>query len=687
MTRSLKISLLGSASALLLGATAAAANDCPAVTAADMGGLTPAFPQQFELAEFQQAANCTLGFSENPQITDLNARIQGNPDLPPLAERLPAEPLVVAPYNAIGTHGGTLKGTSRATEAGTSDLLSVRHVNLVRYSDDLQTIVPNIARAWEWNDDFTELTFRLREGHKWSDGEAFTADDIVFWYEDLILNPEIYESTPGRWLFSGEPATVEAVDAATVKFGFPVPVPGLLNRFAVDYGQPFQPKHFLGQFMDKHNPDAAARRAELGFESEGEAVNFFYGPSDWTDIPTPMLRDASKLDAIGRATRPTLESHIVIDDNSQGRRLVANPYFHMVDTAGNQLPYINEIAETYAPEREVNMLRMLDGQVHWKQQSVFLDDFPVLKENEESSNITVGLAPAPGSMTYYAFNRGHSNPVLREVFGDARFSVAMSLAMDRDEMNETVFLGQGRPANALPVEPVTVDFVTEEQITRNTQYDVDRANALLDEMGLEMGSDGVRLLPDGRPFVLRLTYASQGGPVQLHELVRDYWAEVGVRVDLREVSSDEYRAAANANEADILTWKNDGVSAPAFSQDPRSAFPPFGDFFNPGPGIAWDEWKTSGGEAGVEPPEDVKKLWDLAQELTQIPLGTPESDAIGSEIVEIHLDQMIRIGTVGDIPEPYMHHNSLKNVEALTAKTYDYYWTYPYRPQQWFIAD
>lgn len=685
MTRSLKITLLGTASALLLGTAAAA--DCPPATAADMGGLTPVFPQQFELAEFQQAANCTLAFAQNPAIADLNARIMGNADLPTLSERMPAEPLVVAPYSAIGTYGGTLQGTSRATESGTSDLLSLRHVNLVRYSDDLQTLVPNIAREWTWNDSFTELTFQLRAGHKWSDGAPFTAEDIVFWYEDLILNTDVYTETPGRWLFAGEPATVEALDATTVMFTFPVPVPGLLNRFAVDYGQPFQPKHFLGQFMDKHNPDAAARRAELGFASDGEAVNFFYGPSDWKDIPTPLLRDATKLDAIGRAVVPTLESHIVIEDNAQGRRLVANPYFHMVDTAGNQLPYINEIFETYAPEREVNMLRMLDGQVHWKQQAVFLDDFPVLKENEANANITVGLAPAPGSMTYYAFNRGHKDPVLRDVFGDPRFSVAMSHAMNRDEINETVFLGQGRPANALPVEPVTVGFVTEEQTTRNTAYDVDRANALLDEMGLEMGSGGVRLLPDGRPFVLRLTYASQGGPVQMHELVRDYWSAVGVRLDLREVSSDEYRAAANANDADILSWKNDGVSAPAFSQDPRSAFPPFGDFFNPGPGIAWDEWRKTDGASGVEPPADVLKLWDLAERLTQIPLGTPESDAIGSEIVEIHLDQMIRIGTVGDIPEPYMHSNQLQNVTPLTAKTYDYYWTYPYRPQQWFLAN
>lgn len=685
MTRTFKSFLLGGASALLLGAASAAA-DCPPVTAADMGGLTSAFPQQFELAEFQEAANCTLGFAENPDISALNARIQGNGDLPPLGDRLPAEPLVVAPYTAIGSYGGILRGTSRATEAGTSDLLSVRHANLVRYADDLQTIVPNIARSWDWNEDFTRLTFHLRAGHKWSDGEPFTAEDVVFWYNDLILNRNIYETTPSRWLFAGEPAIVEAVDETTVVFTFPVPAPGLLNRFAVDYGQPFQPRHFLGQFMDAHNPDAAARRAELGFGSEGEAVNFFYGPSDWKDIPTPLLRDATRIDAIGRGVVPTLESHIVIEDTAQGRRLVANPYFHMVDTAGNQLPYINEILETYVPEREVNMLRMLDGQVHWKQQAVFLDDFPVLMENAERANITVGLAPAPGSMTYYAFNRGHNDPVLREVFADPRFSIAMSIAMDRDEINEIVFLGQGRPANALPVEPATVGFVTEEHLTRNTEYDPERANALLDAMGLDMGSDGIRRLPDGRPFSLRLTFANQGGPVQLHELVRDYWGAVGVRVDLREVSSDEYRAGGNNNELDILTWKNDGVSAPAFSQDPRAAFPPFGDFFNPGPGIAWDRWMRTDGAEGVEPPADIMRLWDLAERLTQIPLGTPESDEIGREIVEIHLDQMIRIGTVGEIPEPYMFHNSLQNVKPLTAKTYDYYWVYPYRPQQWFFA-
>ena len=123
----------------------------------------------------------------------LNGRIQGNGDLPPLAERLPSEPLVMVPYDSVGSYGGELDVLSNATEAGTSDFLSVRHVNLVRYSDDLQTIVPNIAKSWEWNADFTQLTFKLRAGHKWSDGAPFTSADVKFWYDNLALDSKVIE--------------------------------------------------------------------------------------------------------------------------------------------------------------------------------------------------------------------------------------------------------------------------------------------------------------------------------------------------------------------------------------------------------------------------------------------------------------------------------------------------------------
>jgi len=676
--------LAGTALALVAGAASAA---CPTATVADMKGLEPAYPQQFELDAFETAGKCELAFAQNPEIEALNGEILGNSSLPPVEERLPEEPLVVAPYDAIGAYGGVITGLSKGTESGTSDLLSVRHVNFVRYADDLQTVVPNVAKAWSWNDDYTELTITLRKGHKWSDGAPFTADDVVFWMNDLILNPDIYEKTPDRWLFDGKPAEVEAVDDVTVKFTLPVPTPGLLNRFAVDYGQPFQPKHFLGQFMTKYNPDAEKLAAEHGFASGAEAVDFYYGGSDWKDVPSPLLKDAGKAEAIGRAVVPTLESHIVVEETAEGRKLVANPYFHMVDTAGQQLPYIPRIEETYIGDKEVQNLKIMNGEVVWKQQAIFLEDFPLLKENEAKGNYTVSFAPTFGENVFYSFNRTHKDPVLREIFNDMRFERAMSLAMNRDEINEIVYLGQGKPMQGVPAEPKTVSFVTDGQLSKDIAYDPAAANALLDEMGLtDSDGDGTRERPDGKPLVVRLVYSSQGAPVKMQELVRDYWSAVGVRVDLKEVTSDEYRASGNNNDLDLTVWKYDGTAGPTISQDVTALVPPFGDYFNPGTGFGWAAWKKTDGAEGIEPPEDIKKLWPLSQKFIQVELGSPESNAIGKEIVDIHVDNLLKIGTVGDIVAPFVYRNDLGNVKPITAKTYDFYWVYPYRPQQWFLA-
>ena len=146
-------SVLGGVAAVALSFAffgGAQAAPCMAVTVANSMGISAgAFPQQYELAEFEKLANCKLTFQENPEIGKLNGMIVGNSSsLPPVADRLPDEPLVVAPYDSIGKYGGVFDMISNNTEAGTSDMLSVRHVNLVRYSDDLTTIVPNIAKSW-----------------------------------------------------------------------------------------------------------------------------------------------------------------------------------------------------------------------------------------------------------------------------------------------------------------------------------------------------------------------------------------------------------------------------------------------------------------------------------------------------------------------------------------------------------
>ncbi len=672
--------------ALLLSSivlTEAGAANCPAITVANDQGIQGKFPQQLELAEFEKLANCQLTFQENPAITALNKRITGNPEtLPPVEKRLPDEPLVVVPYTEIGKYGGQLRVLSNATEAGTSDVLSLRHVNFVRYADDLQTLVPNIAKGWKWNDDYTELTFFLRKGHKWSDGKPFTAEDVAFWFNDLIMNKEIFQNTPSLWVFDGKPVHVEAVDETTVKFILPKPVPGLLNRFAISYIQPFQPKHFLSQFHIKYNPQANDLAKQRGKDTWVELINVYYGGSDWKDVPSPLLKgDDSQV-------MPTLESHILVEESTKGRHLVANPFFHMVDTAGNQLPYINEIDELYIPEKEVRNLKVVNGEVDYKMQNLFLDDFPLYKENEQKGNYTVYLSKALGEDVYYAFNTTDKDLELRKIFNDVRFRQAMSLAINREEINELVYLDQGTPIQATPAEPGTVEFLTEEHLTAFTEYDPEKAVALLNAMGLkDADGDGIRERFDGKPLILQVLFANQGGPVKIHELVQGYWADTGIKINLREVSTDEYRASGQANALSVTSWRNGNRSAPTISQDPFMFYPPFGDEWQPGTGFEWAAWKKSGGQEGIEPPADAQRLWDLAAAFVLVPLGSEESNKIGKEVADIHMKNLWKIGLVGNIVSPVIVKNTVGNFKPFTAKTYDYYWAYPFRPQQWFFKE
>jgi peptide/nickel transport system substrate-binding protein len=643
---------------------------CPAVTIADRAGVPAGeFPRQYELADYEAAAGCKMTFSENPAITELNARITNNPDLLPVEERLPAEPLVVVPYEAIGQYGGQFNALSNATEAGTSDFLSTRHQNLVRYGDDYVTIEPNVAKGWEWNDDFTELTVLLREGHKWSDGAPFTSADVAFWLNDLILNPDVYPETPGFVTFGDDTMKIEVIDDTTIKFIFPVPTPGILSFFATTYIQPWQPKHFFD------------RKAEEGM-SLPEVAEVYYGNSDWTDTPSPLL--GGQADDV----LPTLESHILVEETTEGRHLVANPYFFMVDTAGNQLPYINEQDELYIPDAEVRNLKITNGEVDYKTQSIDIIDYPLYKENEENGNFTADLGFGVGETIFYGFNYTHPDEGLREIFNDLRFRQAMSLAINRDEIVELVYLGQAEPIQATPADPNTVNFVTEAHKTAFIEYDPDQANALLDEMGLaDVDGDGFRDRFDGSPLTLDLQFSTQGGPAATHELVKDYWEAVGISTRVKEVTSDEYRERANANQADVITWKFDGTAGAIIVLNTEMLLPPFGEPFNPGVAYGWEEWVRSDGASGVEPPADVIELYDIVAEFLQNPLGTPESDALGEQIVDIHVNNLWKIGIAGNVQQPIIHHNRLGNFGPFDVVSYDYYRTYPMIPAQWYFTE
>ena len=683
MFKKILLALVFSASTVLWSASSFAGGHCTGSTMNDglQGGK---YPQQYELSEFESAAGCKMQFSENPNITSINATIQGNKGLAAVADRLPDEPLIVVPYDSIGSYGGTIKFLSNATEAGTSDMLSTRHVNLVRFADDLSTIVPNVAKDYEWNDDFTALTFMLRKGHKWSNGEPFTARDVEFWYEDLMMNTNIREKPYPYLLVGGEPMTVDVIDDTTVRFNLPSPFPGLLATLAWTYNQAFMPAHFLEQFHPEIDSNADANAQALGFENGWDALAAYYGNSGWTDTPTPMLRNPDLVAGLEYAAYPSLEAYMTIEDTTEGRVYAANPYFHQVDTAGNQLPYIDYQNERYINENEIRLLKLVNGEVDYKSQSVQLESAPQLLDGAESGGYSLQINPGCGA-ALFSFNVTHPDLEKRKVYSDIRFRQAMSIALDRNEINDVAYYGLGVVEQFVGISPAP-DFVPEEIKMHMTQYDPDGANALLDEVGLiDVDGDGFRELPNGAPFAMNIDYATQGiGGVEV-ELVARMWNDVGVKTNFKEVTPDEYRGSQSSNALDVHAWDK-GQPLAIIAGNPETFKPPFGNYFNHTQGMLWAAYIDSNGTDGVEPPQWVYDLSDGIDKFQSYELGTAESNEWGKKITTMLTEQTLLIGTV-KAPFPTYHRNALKNFTQFKTTSYEYYRTYPYLATQWWLDE
>jgi peptide/nickel transport system substrate-binding protein len=578
-------------------------------------------------------------FAEAPMLAEMVAA----GELPPVEERLPQREdlLVIQPLDEIGKYGGTWRrGFTGPGDGQNGHRVAGGDRLLFWSSTEFPELTPNLAKGWEVSEDATEITLFLRQGAKWSDGEPFTANDILWWYEHMYLNEELVP-VPSPFFNVDAGATLEMVDDYTVKFTFPEPnslfAEVLASSVNVFGGQAvfgnvamggFAPAHYLQQFhpdfVDQAELDALA--TEEGFDNW---VLMFNDKNTWARNPDLPVMTPWK------TVQPISTDNWVLE---------RNPYYYGVDTAGNQLPYIDRISMTLAENLEVLNLRAIAGEYDFQARHISLANLPVLLENAEAGNYTVYLDPAQhGADGAFMFNQSYeADPEIAKWLKNVDFRRALSLAVDRDAINEILFLGIGTPGSAVVAESSPFNPGPEYRSLWAT-YDPEQANQLLDSIGLtEKDSEGYRLRTDnGERLIIELpTIPAFIQFTQLAELVKEDWAEVGIFANVVEQERSLVEQRRAANELQVFVWQNDGT-------DELFLYPyhaiPVNETSGVGP--AFGVWYSTGGAEGIEPPDNVKAVLDLFSQGLQ---ASPEERiAIGQEIWKIITDEVWTMGTVG----------------------------------------
>jgi len=372
-----------------------------------------------------QPAQSQMG-KEAPEFAALVA----SGDLPPLEERIPEEPYVEEVYESIGKYGGTIN----RTWTGPDDKLNVgkmSHDWLVRLDRTATVVEPNVAESWEISEDFTAYTFKIRKGMKWSDGVPFTVDDVIFYWDHVITNPEVYYGGDVDWWYkspgSGNPCTVEKVDDLHFRLTFDDPYPTFLFNLATNYGDFFGPPHYLKTILPEFVGQEAVQKMadEEGYASIKDFLKWkLKYPFIWPEYPV-------------------IRAWVAASDPRAGERFVTkrNPYYWKVDPEGNQLPYIDEVVYTFVQDKEMVNLQALAGQVDFQSRHLTGDNLSTFLENQDREDYRVVLNAVgfPGDCSGIVCNLTTPDPVLRSVFENKNFRIAVSYAMDREEILEQEF--------------------------------------------------------------------------------------------------------------------------------------------------------------------------------------------------------------------------------------------------------
>nr|WP_246210952.1 ABC transporter substrate-binding protein [Phytoactinopolyspora alkaliphila] len=524
----------------------------------------------------------------------------------------------------------------------------------------------NVAESVEVSADDREFTFRLREGMKWSDGQPFTADDLVFARNDVLNNQELF---PGS---ASNPVRAEKIDDHTVTFVFEHPEGLFLQHQAKAYGASSGttlvslPRHHLEQFHPDYNPDI------------DELVDAA-GSADWVQL----FQDRSEI--WSNADLPTLNPWIITHPVGEGNqvRLERNPFYFKTDPEGNQLPYIDSVTYDMIQDDEVILLRVVSGDIDFQLRPVnSLENKPVLAADREAGGYRFFDAiPANMNTMALGLNLSHKNDAVREVFRIRDFRIALSHAINREEIITAVYQRQGEPWQCAP-RPES-DLYDEELAKQYTEYDAELANEMLDQILPDRDGNGYRLLPDGERLRILIEFATGIWPDYpgTLNLVEGYWKAVGIDTRVNGMDRSLFLERCEAGEHDAAVWQgsgglNDIYLAPRFYVPTAAG--------NAAYATTWTEWYLSDGESGEEPPEPMRRQFELYDQVKATTDAQKQAAAM-TEILDIAREEFWVMGINLQPPEYGVVSEALRNVPDSMPNAWDYPSPAPTNPEQYFF--
>ena len=575
--------------------------------------------------------------------------------LPAIAERLPGEPEVVemsAGSKRTGRHGGDLRlllGKQKDTR-----LLTVYgYARLVGFTPEFELQADLLKKI-----DVEEnriFTFHLRRGHKWSDGHPFTSNDFRYYWEDVANNADLSPFGPPRDMHvDGEAPKFEVIDEATVRFSWSKSNPSFLTWLAG--ARPpaiYRPAHYLKQFHLQYGDQKKITQQVLN-----------EGRRNWADLH----KSRDRYYRADNPDRPTLQPWVnTVRPPSDRFVFVRNPYYHRIDSEGRQLPYIDRVVITLGAV-EVIPARTGAGDSDLQARYIRFDHYTFLKKASKRNNYSVllwkNLKTAHKALLP---NLNAADAVWRKTLRDVRFRRALSMAIDRHEINQVIYFGLANESGntVLPASPL----YRKEYQEAWTQFDLKHANALLDEMGLtKRDSENIRLLPDGRPMHIIVDTAGESTEeADILELIGSNWLELGIKLFARPSQREVFRKRVFSGAAIMSMWAVTASGHARPSLSPRDFVPSSkGQYHWP----KWGAYFETSGKAGEAPDmPEAQKLAALYKEWQQAESQAAQAD-IWQKILKINAEQVLTIGIVNATLNPVVVNNRLRNV----PKSGVYHW-------------